>query len=192
MDNLLLKNKKLQKEVKNIVLNSGILECLENLGKARVVGSAKYSLMTWRDLDFDLVVKKISKDKSFWKLVRKLFNLKGIKLITLIDNQIGDKEKNRPKSVYIGLKYQMNNNDPIWKIDIRILEEEDVVTDKIDLLISQKLTEQSKLKILEIKSEICNDPNYHKEFSSVNIYESVLNENINTLEQFKKYLNKKL
>jgi hypothetical protein len=57
-------------------------------------------------------------------------------------------------------------------------------------LIKEKLTEESKKTILEIKSQVHDNPNYHKLFSSTDIYEAVLLQRVKNLSEFKNYLKK--
>jgi len=183
---LLNNQEKLQKEAKEIIEKLNLIKILSQYGKINIVGSLKYGLMVWRDIDIDLVLENKILETNYWKIVKKIFLDKKIQSITLSDNQ-NIEDKNRPKSLYIGIKY-LDNEENIWKIDIRLLNKNDLNTGKVEELINEKITPENRLTILEIKSQVCNDPKYHKEFSSIDIYESVLTNGVNNLEEFENFL----
>lgn len=191
MNDLLHKNNLLQQEVSQIFPDSDLVTCLKTAGDLELVGSAKYGLMTWRDLDFNVITENVPDDQTLWTVIKRLFSLQQVSSITIADNRQGNTESNRPKSMYIGLKYTINTEIPTWKFDIRLLKREDKTTDTVDQLIDQYLTDEKKLDILKIKSLVCDHPKYHKVFSSVDIYEAVLKDNVSSFEELKKYLKKK-
>ena len=63
--------------------------------------------------------------------------------------------------------------------------------DDFEKLIKEKITKKSRIAILQIKSQVCDNPKYHKEFSSVDIYEAVLLFGVKDIEGFREYLAKK-
>jgi len=179
---LLSNQEKLQKGAKEVIEELNLIKILSQYGKVKIVGSLKYGLMVWRDIDLDLVSENEILETNYWRIVKKLFSNKKIQSITLSDNRnIGD--KNRPKSLYIGIKY-LDYEKNIWKIDIRLLNKKYLNTDKIKNSIDEKINSENKLTILEIKSQVCDDPRYHKEFSSMDIYEAVLANGVKNLEEF--------
>ena len=181
------KQKSIQEMAFKVVKELNLEKILGKYGEFVLVGSVVYGLMTWRDVDMDLRLPDIPTDKQYFELVSSIFPLLGIKKLTLVDDRKME-DKDRPRSMYLGIKYEDNDKN-IWKIDIRILSKEDVTTDVIADLISSKATNENKETILRIKSQVHDNPNYHKKFSSVDIYEAVLNSGVNDLEQFKEYLN---
>lgn len=187
MKSLIETSDSLQKEVLNIVTETGLVHISSEIGELNLVGSAAYNLMTWRDIDFNLITPDTPKDSDYWKLVQHIFMISGVKKLTLVDNR-ANIEKDRPKSMYIGVTYEDSNKES-WKIDIRLLSKDDVTTDTIADLINQKLTEETRLYILEIKTQVHDNPRYHKGFSSVDIYNAVLLQGVKTLAGFEKYLN---
>ena len=142
--------------------------------------------MTWRDLDFDLVTPVLPDNKVYFTLVKYLFNLPEVKKLTLVDNR-NLEGRDRPRSLYIGLQYIDSKNE-IWKLDIRLLPKEDVVTDRVADLVHEKLTDTFRHYILEIKTKVHNNPKYHKSFSITDIYNAVLLKNITDLGGFESYL----
>jgi len=176
----------LRKDAIKIIETIQLEKILSPFGKFKIVGSLSYDLMSWRDIDIDLITSALPNDADYWKIVPTLFAIKNITSINLADNR-NQTEKNRPKSMYIGLNY-LDENHNKWKIDIRILTQKDVTSNKIENLIIQKMNAENRRTILEIKSQVCDNPNYHKTFSSADIYEAVLQHNVKTTETFIEYL----
>lgn len=183
---LLSNQEKLQKEAKKVIEKLNLIKILSQYGKVNIVGSLEFGLMVWRDIDLDLVLENDILEINYWKIVKQLFLNKKIQSMTLSDNR-NVEDKNRPKSLYIGIKY-LDNEENTWKIDIRLLNKNDLNTDKIENLINEKITPKNRLIILEIKSQVCNNPKYHKEFSSVDIYEAVLINGVKNFEEFVDFL----
>lgn len=183
---LLGNQEKLQREANEVIEKLNLIKILSEYGKVEVVGSLKYGLMVWRDIDLDLVFENEILETNYWKIIEKLFLNKKIQSITLSDNR-NIEDKNRPKSLYMGIKY-LDNKENIWKIDIRLLNKNDLNTGKIENLINEKITPENRLIILEIKSQVCDNPKYHKDFSSVDIYEAVLINGAKNLKEFVDFL----
>lgn len=189
MIDLLQEQEKLQKEAKSVLEKLDLVNLLNKYGNTEIVGSLDYGLMTWRDIDINVATDQDPKDEDYWKIVKELFSKNRVKLLTLADNRKNE-DKDRPKSMYIGLKYQIDASD-IWKIDIRFLSKKYITTDKTADLIKQKITDDTRKMVLEMKSQVHNNPKYHKEFSSLDIYEAVLLNNVKSLSEFKTYLESK-
>ncbi|MEA2056459.1 MAG: hypothetical protein U9O78_01940 [Patescibacteria group bacterium] len=185
-NNILAEANKLHKQALIVLSNLKVRKVLSTYGKLEVFGSLSYGLMTWEEIDLDLITKKNPDDENYWKIVKHFFSLSSIKLVALADNRQG-KEKNRPKSMYIGLRYEDSQNKT-WKIDIRILREQNVTSDAVSKLINDQMTDSHKMYILQIKSQVCHNPSYHKDFSSIDIYKAVIEDGVKTLAQFKNYL----
>ena len=183
---LLSNQEMLQKGAKEVIEKLNLIKVLSEYGTVNIVGSLKYGLMAWRDIDLDLVFENEILESDCWKIAEILFSNKNISSITLSDNR-NSEDKNRPKSIYIGIKY-LDNEKNIWKIDIRLLDKKDANIGIIEGLINEKITPENRLIILEIKSEVCENPKYHKDFSSVDIYNAVLIDGVKNVEEFYDYL----
>jgi len=177
---------KLQKQTYKIIHDLRLTEILLKDTEIKLVGSALYNLMTWRDLDLDIRTQDIPTDKMCLSLVQHLFGNSHIKKIILVDNR-DNSEPNRPRSVYVGPTYldDMSNS---WKIDIRVLAKKDAVVDSMEKLINRKMTNVHKEHILQLKTLVCDNPKYHKGFSSVDIYEAVILNKVTNIEELKSYL----
>lgn len=187
MDNLLKNQSVLQEQANDVVLNLDLKNLLSKFGEFKLVGSIVFGLMTWRDIDIDLVLLSDPGDEIYWEIVKTLFEKAGVKNLNLADNRKQD-ETDRPRSMYIGVKYEdiLKN---IWKIDIRLLGKEFVTTDAVEELI-KTATEEHRKTILTIKSKVHDNPKYHKTFSSLDIYEAVIKQNVSDLNGFHIYLDK--
>lgn len=188
MTNLLEEQNKLQKQAFEVIEKLDLNNILGKYGQFSLVGSIEYSLMTWRDIDANLAMQNDPTDSEYWDIVEAIFSLPKVKLLTLADNR-QQVEADRPKSMYLGIKYEDNENN-IWKIDIRLLARESITTDKVAQLIKENITEESRIAILQIKSQVCDNPKYHKAFSSVDIYEAVLLSGVKDMDGFREYLSK--
>jgi hypothetical protein len=188
MNDLFDKQKILQKQAYDVINALGLEKLLGQYGQFKLVGSIVYGLMTWRDIDMDLRLASDPTDTEYWKIVQEIFKKTGVKLVTLADNRL-QTELDRPRSMYIGIKYEDADKNS-WKIDIRLLGKEFVKTDEVEELV-KKATIEQKQAILFIKSQVHNDPKYHKDFSSLDIYQAVINNKISTLIQFQDYLKHK-
>jgi len=186
-ENILLKKQiELQEQTNEVLQKLDLIKILSKYGEVKMVGSFSLGLMTWPDIDIDLISKTEINDQDYFSIINSLFCQKNIKQLILIDNR-DSSEKNRPKSMYIGIMYNFNNI--VWKIDIRYLNSSDVRTENDLKQIKEKLTEDKINFILEIKTFFHDRPGYGKEINGWVIYEAVLNNNVSTVKEFMEYLN---
>ena len=188
MTDLLEVQNELQKQAFEVIEKLDLNNILGKYGQFSLVGSIEYGLMTWRDVDANLAMPADPTDNEYWEIVKAIFSLPKVKLLTLADNR-QQIETDRPKSMYLGIKYKDHENN-IRKIDIRLLAKESITTDRIAQLVKDKITEELRETILQIKSQVHDNPKYHKTFSSVDIYEAVLLSGVKDLSDFKEYLSK--
>jgi len=187
-DILAKKQDDLSKLAIEVLARLDLINILSKYGEAKMVGSVALGLMTWPDIDIDLKSNIEINNQDYFTIVNSIFLQKNIKQVILIDNR-NSLEKNRPKSMYIGVIYNLNNI--VWKIDIRYLNPNDAWAEDDLNEIKGKLTEEKINIILEIKTAFHSHPKYRKEFSGYDIYIAVLNDNISTVKQFSKYLENK-
>ena len=188
MTDLTEEQNKLQKQAFVVIEKLDLNNILGKYGQFDLVGSIEYGLMTWRDIDANLAMQTDPTDSEYWEIVKVIFSVPKVRLLTLADNR-QQLETDRPKSMYLGIKYEDDEKN-VWKIDIRLLAKESITTDKIAQLIKENITEESRMVILQIKSQVCDNPKYHKAFSSVDIYEAVLLSGVKDLSGFREYLSK--
>ena len=178
---------KLRTEADQLLKQSGIGEILVNEG-FKPSGSYIMKTMTWRDLDFERIDANPDWEQH-WALGQKLARTGWIWGFRCIDAY------NAPDREDVGLYWGLQVTNPLggdtWKIDLWTLrfKELDRESPKRDLWES-KLTEDSRYKILSIKEAVWNLPNYRKSLLSVHIYEAVLENNINNIDEFWDWWNK--
>ncbi len=183
----------LQSEAKKVLDALGILTFLSEFGRVEVVGSYALGLMTWRDVDIDLAVDEIRED-DFFQAVRFMFGRESIKRLVLADNRNVESDladRGIPASLYLGVFVAAVDGGE-WKIDIRFVEGGDIRTKNYLEQIKSRLTDEKRLKILEIKDAVCLHPKYQKkEICGVDVYTSVLDDGVTDVEGFEKFLARK-
>jgi len=180
---LLQKQDKLQAQAHEVLQDTKLLAILKEFGKPVIVGSVALGLMVWRDIDLDVEVDNKFSADDLLKIAKRAFSHGKIKDIRIIDNTTPF-EKNRPKSYYLGIYYQEKGQEK-WKVDIRFVKAEDSYAKDYLKEISSKLTPEKIEAILEIKQAVYQHPEYGKKFSSVDIYEAVLEKGIKSPDEFK-------
>jgi hypothetical protein len=188
MSDILEKQNLLQEQTKTVLNNLNLINELSKYGEVKIVGSVALGLMTWPDIDIDLKSSEEINKKDYLEIVKYIFEQDNIKQLILIDNR-SSFEKNRPKSMYIGVIYDLNGVD--WKIDIRYLNPSSAWAEEDVERIKTKLTSEKINSILEIKTAFCSHYKYRKEFSAFDIYNAVLDNNIFTVEDFNNFLKEK-
>ncbi|MEI6327375.1 MAG: hypothetical protein WCO78_04650 [Candidatus Roizmanbacteria bacterium] len=189
MTDLLLIQTKLQNEAIAVVEKLNLRPLLGRYGHFTLVGSIVYGLMTWRDIDINLIMPHVPTDTEYSEISRSISSLPQVVRVTHADNR-QLVEADRPRSMYLGIRY-MDDAKNIWKIDVRLLTADAVTTDRIADLIEKNITDESRRIILDIKSQVHDDQQYHKAFSSVDIYEAVLIHGVTDIDGFTKYLLRK-
>jgi hypothetical protein len=176
----------LKKEADDILYKKGLMDILDSFGTPHIHGSYLLDLMTWRDLDIYLEIDHISETDFF---------LLGERVSRLLDpvkmnfrNEIRAKTNGLPAGLYWGI-YLGNERAGAWKIDLWVVSSSECKR----LLefcndVKQRLTEETKEIILEIKSQCWQDPEYRRSYSSADIYEAVLGRNVTSKEAFNRYL----
>lgn len=186
IDDLLKKQNELQEEGKKVLDQLGIIKILSKYGSPKIVGSFETGLMVWRDIDIELV--KEIKDEEYWESVNTLFYGSGLKYLTLIDFR-NSVNPNTPKGLYIGIKYWFEDKE--WKIDVWFLPPRSKESENMNEWIKDKLNNENRKTILEIKSKLYKNMKYRKNFFNVDIYRAVISEGVTNLEGFKRYLENK-
>ena len=163
-----------------------IFKILSRYGHAEATGSYLYNMMTWRDIDLCLTVPKLSVKKAF-SIGTHLADLPGIATM-YFRNELVLKTKGNPQCVFWCLEFVTEKLET-WKIDILISTSKvikEVLRPGQELL--SKLTDDNRRTIIELKAILCEDLEYRRSFRSTDIYEAVVNGNVNNIEQWEKWL----
>jgi hypothetical protein len=182
---LVLQQNKLQKEGNDVLEKLQLLQFLSKYGKPVITGSLATGLMTWRDIDIELV----DETKSFQNIfdtVNYLFGIDNIKNIQLNNNIGGRIRAENPDGLYLGFQYQ---DEELWKIDIWFIHNEKKHSGKDDVeWFSNNIDKEKRKSILIIKNQMAVHPKYRKTIFSTDIYDAVLKDNITSYEGFIEYL----
>lgn len=175
----------LKQEADNLLTNTGILKTLTKYGRVEATGSYLYNLMTWRDIDLCLTVDKLSAEKAF-NIGAELASLEGIATMYFRNELVLETEGN-PKAIFWCLEILFENE--LWKVDI-LIASEDVTSEvmKPGRELMEKLSDDHRGVIISLKSELCKDPGYRKDFRSVDIYNAVIDDGVKNLEQWNGWL----
>ncbi len=196
---LMKKQDLLQNEAYEVLEELDLLKMLKQFGEPYLVGSADLGLMTWRDIDFEIIVGTLNKSEVL-KVVTALLEKTRLRMdITFSDNH-DDLEPDRiPRGIYLGVKYYgkiesgeriLSGNKNTWKIDLWFVDEGSARSHRNTEEIKQKLDEEKKRIILEIKEQIADHPKYRYEIFSTDIYSAVLDNKVSNLGEFKEYIRK--
>jgi hypothetical protein len=183
---LLQQSQNLQREGENVLQALRLLETLSQYGSPTIVGSMATGLMTWRDIDIEIV--KDINEEDYWQVVKYVFHQVNLKDTTVIDYR-KSVNPNTPKGLYLCIRYY-GEEQKIWKIDIWFLPPRTSKKENINEWIKDKLTKENRKTILEIKFAIHDNPKYTKDIFSIDIYEAVIQHKVKDIEDFKKYLQK--
>lgn len=188
MEDLITRAEKLQAEARQQIEELKLTELLSPFGNVIVVGSVVTGLMTWPDIDIEVIVAGMPSKEEIGGLGKTLFLQNDMVRVWLMDNR-KKIDPHQPKGIYLGGKRMVG--EVIWKFDIWFLREEDQRSGKDDLRwVSEALTPATKEAILRIKDKVAENPKYRKSIFSIDIYQAVLKEGITDVEGFDEYLKK--
>jgi hypothetical protein len=182
-------NSALISEANTILYDYGLLEILKKYGKPIIQGSYSLDLMTWRDLDILLEMERMD--------IRNFFSL-GLDIVTKLRprkmsyrNELIGKTSGLPKGLYWGI-YTLLTFPAEWKIDIWAMDADQTKSRCKEFEnLKSKISEENRPIILMIKNHYCNNPKYRGDFFSIDIYKSVIEENVKSVEEFSKWLKEK-
>ncbi|TMI85278.1 MAG: hypothetical protein E6H10_03725 [Bacteroidetes bacterium] len=155
-----------------------------------MTGSYSLGLMTWRDLDIYLEAEGLT-EQTFFELGKDIDSLLRPVKMSFRNERIA-KTKGLPVGLYWGI-YLGDEKKGSWKIDLWALSDKEC-EERLRFCnqIAKRITPESKMKILEIKSVCWTDPLYRKFYTSNDIYTAVLEKHAHDVESFRIYLQNKL
>ena len=178
-------NEELRAEADSL-LASGLRDILDDYGMVNIIGSYALRLMVWRDLDVHVVRAELDR-KSFFELGARVADLLRPHRMHYRDQTIISTE-GLPSGFYWGV-YLGDVREGAWKIDIWLTNSEDFrAVREYGERISERLTDATRQTILDIKAACWKHPQYRKGFSSSDIYDAVLDHEINSVEEFWTFL----
>jgi len=177
-------NDSLKKEINDFNQRTGFLNLLSQYGKIHITGSYVYDLMAWRDYDLVLELVELN-NANISKLVEEIGTTISPNELKIFNN-IDKRKTNRPEGYWIGIYVDS------WKIDLWVMDslnakKEVENTNKLNIL----LKNINKNELINIKQELSKDKDYHVKFSSVDLYNSYVHDNVRTVDEFYKWLSTK-
>lgn len=191
MSTPLKKAQEIRKNAQDILQEKEIERRLKRIGELYFTGSYTLDLMTWNDIDMQIVLHErqhpidvlgrffteISKDPDF--------------IEAQIINFTGDYKPKMPRGVYLGLKLNCPKHGGLWKLDLWSLAQKDFEKNRLLLEnLRARLTPELRKLLIEIKAEIMAGKERMPQMSSHLLYQAVLLEEITDRGSLKKYFEK--
>ena len=185
-NNLIETDELIRREADEILHQKGLLSLLKRYGTPHIAGSYVLQLMTWRDLDIYLEADEIAETRFFHLGGQIASTLCPVKMH--FRNELIGQTEGLPRGLYWGI-YLGDERKGDWKIDVWTLDGDQcqhAIDYGADLV--RRLTPETRLRILDIKSQCWQDPGYRRSFSSQDIYRAVLEEGVTSMNEFEAFL----
>lgn len=168
-------------EAEKILKETKITTLLSGFGKIEYEGSYVYDVMYNRDIDLRLVLNEISYNMraEISAALLKIAQVQKLEIVDLVN--FGIKKEGRPDGIWFGITL-ISDENKIWNIDLWAVDYE--IEDSELVKQMKNLTEAQKNTIIQLKKEANENGVYKKGASSVDIYNSVLNNNIKNFEEY--------
>jgi hypothetical protein len=172
----------LRAEAAKMLKESGLGKIIREEG-FKPSGSYTMKVMTWRDLDFERC--DASPDwQEHWELGLKLSQNEWLRGLDCAD-AARDPRNLKDEGYYWGLRTTRPGEKEIWKLDLWTARREEFERAAPNRpLWENRLNEDTRYYILEIKEAVCLLPEYRKNLLSVHIYEAVLENGIKGINEF--------
>lgn len=179
----------IRSNAERILESKNIDSTIRKMGDLFYTGSYALDLMTWNDIDMQVVLKE---DVNPIEELGNVFNLL-VKDADFIEAQMihfhGNFKPKMPRGVYLGIKIDCPNMGGLWKLDIWSLAKPDFEKNRLLIkTLKSKLDSQNRDLILELKHEMMAGSERIPQMGSHFLYEAILLEGIREKEAIYKYL----
>jgi hypothetical protein len=188
-NDLLAVDEMLRAEADVLLHEQGLQKLLEEYAPVHVAGSYTLRLMVWRDLDVAMDAPAITLSE-FFDLGKRITMLLSPWKMFFTNNR--DNSGGRyPRGLYWGIRMG-DIKRGAWKIDLWAFDS-DECRDKVRECeaLKSRLNEENRLTILNLKSQLWDKPQYRDTITSQDIYEAVLDCDVNTLDGFFSHVEKR-
>lgn len=171
----------IEEQAKCILYDYGLLEQLSKYGTPHIIGSYRMNMMAWNDLDIDIENENMSLDK--------LYHLSQFIIDKFHPTWYEAKEEinSENKTVWFqGFEAYIENE--LWNIDLWFFDKNTIklAEEYCDKVIAQvKESPKSKDQIICLKKELIARKMYSgDQYTSIDVYNAVLNQQITNIENF--------
>jgi len=174
-----------------VIKHLQIAEILEKYGKLYYTGSYALDLMTWNDLDMQLVPNPgMDSKQAFSEIFNHFFNHESFIKGKVINFQ-GDYKPVMPRGLYLGLNFNIEDLGGDWKLDLWVLNDEDFKKNRLFIeKIQSIMTPEIRQLILELKHQMMEGNNRVPQLGSYQLYQALL-EGHTTKNEIARFLNEK-
>lgn len=165
-----------------LLYTEGLFNLLQDTGNVYVMGSVVLDLMTWPDIDIDVQLADAQDVRTFFQLGCRIATVFSVPKMSF-SNIAFRPEVPFPDGLYWNIR--LDGPSYIWKIDLWGYEQA-VYQKSVDEFeaLRERLQTADRLTILRIKQALCRQDGYGKTVTSMDIYQSVLHENVTSVEEF--------
>jgi hypothetical protein len=186
---LIRRQETLQTEGTRVLEGLNLVALLSPLGMPQFTGSFASGLMTWRDIDVQVVAPGLDIAKAF-DTIGRLAGHPRIHRIRYMSESgtFNPTGQLRDERSYFGVYYAPDEGEE-WKLDVSFWLKDVSRSELKDLEeMRSRLTPELRLSILWIKDVWCRLPAYRTQVFSMDIYEAVLEHGVKTPAGFEHYL----
>ena len=178
MHPLIEQSRKIKDAADRILHDDGLEEILCNYGEVHYVGSYEIDLMLKKDIDISLINPSLTL-KEFHQLAFEASSLLHPHSMHFRDTRVKPIQYRPPHALYWAFEFAD------WNIDLWLVEKE-YYLESVDYMnrVKQSLDDLKKITILDIKNRALNSGQYGRTFGSREIYQAVLQDGINSSEEF--------
>lgn len=171
--------REIRKNGANLLKEKKIDEKLRSLGELYFTGSYALDLMTWNDIDMQIILKNGSDPKE----VLASFFAELTRDSDFIEGQMihfkGDYKPKMPRGVYLGFKLNAREFGGLWKLDLWSLEKSDFEKNRALIeKLKQRLSDETRLLILQMKHELMKNEGRVPQMGSHFLYQAILIEEL--------------
>jgi hypothetical protein len=144
-------------------------------------------LMTWPDIGFHVHCDPLDPSACYESLQSVAIHPRTLRVT--FSNRLGDRRgDNEPEGWYSGIRFR-SDIETVWKIDVWFVMAQPVPPEfEMMEWIRARLTPESRLAILRLKSLWHDSPSYRNTVTSVDVYQAVLDHGIESPQAFEAYL----
>lgn len=180
--------KSIRSNAKQVLESKKIDSTIRQMGELFYTGSYALDLMTWNDIDMQVVVKNgTNAIEALGSIFNHLMNDPGFIEAQIIHFR-GNYKPKMPRGVYLGIKMDYPDLGGIWKLDIWSLAKQDFEKNRVLIeTLKSKLDPQNRALILELKHEMMAGSERVPQMGSHFLYQAILLDGIRDKEALYKY-----